>query len=142
MKDSGATIGPNILTKKIISLFRDFNNVVSFFSDYIGENPATIIMVNLQYNGLRLEARLLTSYSIIKQPSSSHTRHFDRRSSQRGSNRRFNMPVVVADDLEATQDNLFDMLLDNQASVNAMIQGDNLSGICEERHQTLKYRLL
>ena len=33
-------------------------------------------------------------------------------------------------------------IVQSQVSVNIMIQGDNLSGICEERHQTLKYRLL
>jgi len=49
------------------------------------------------------------------------------------------MPVVVADDLEATQDNLFDMLLDNQVNVNAMIQGDSRYGICEQKHQTIIY---
>jgi hypothetical protein len=47
------------------------------------------------------------------------------------------------DDLEAMQDNLFDMLLEHQASVNAIAsQEENLCGICEQRHRTIKCRLL
>ena len=121
LEDYGATIEPNRLTKKIIYLLRDYKNVVSFLSDYIREfaqsrylhpneefeqKPATTIMITLQENSLSLEARLSTSCTIIKQPASNHTRNFDRRSFQRGSDRRFNRPVVaaLADEAEYTSE--------------------------------------
>ena len=49
---------------------------------------------------------------------------------------------IHADDLGVIQDNLFDILLEYQASVNVITQEENLCGICEQRHLTIKCRLL
>jgi len=70
LDDSGATIGPNRLTKKIIAMLTNHSNVIPFMAEYMRDfhcfvrlhpnkqfeqNSATAIMTTLTDNGMHLE---------------------------------------------------------------------------------------
>ena len=109
LEDSGASISPNRLTKRILTLLQDDANAMPFLAEYMGkfakfipvnhnkqfdQNSATATMNALTDSGLNLNRRLFCSVCPMDLSSNKQVRNYDHRIRQFGSDGHFGTPIV------------------------------------------------